>query len=706
MTSFSYVATALVLAAVLPTTLHGFQQSSFQRTTLQKSTTSSSQLFSSPVAEESITTAASSSSSSAQQQQPQQQQPPDMQAYSNGYKTVFTEISCELSSPTHGTLPSDLRGTYYKCGPAMFSAGSLLPPKNSLVKPKQPPVPDGVDSNRMVLHPFDGDGGILAITFHGDNNDSKDDNDNDDNNNNEQIPIDTKGKMTTRYRYIRTNAFTAERKKGKKLYTGMESTRSGTSNSNKIGNDLSSPFYRHHLLTGLNKVRKNTSNTRAVYFGKKLVTMWSGGLPYKLDSLGLSTDGRTQLGGVIKKEESSIGAKATIDSSKNRILFYGIDELSESQKESQLNIYEFNSKFQPIKDNDGVVKVKLPGLALIYDFSVTTNYAIFVQPMVKVNGMQYMLSKEPGKSVTLEDVPSLVHIVGRAGSTENNAGSMKTISIPFDGSPDGANLQMINAYEDENDGTIIFDAIRSSNDVDAEESSSSSISNTQWPWATTLSNFQSMSSKKSLWRYKVHPQKGFISKECMSNDQLYFGIVNSNISAQKHRYIYSAIGSMGNDIAPPQGIAKFDLDNNTQESWFPEPYEFCGEPMYAPRQQGDTTDSSASSSEEEEEEDGGYILSTLFNGRDETSELIVFKANNIKSGPIARVPIGIAIPHGNHGCFTPTNDAQWTYEEIERRAKLADKMETRGSMWNEVKSDFSGLGLRFDDMEEYFGDLM
>jgi hypothetical protein len=24
---------------------------------------------------------------------------------------------------------------------------------------------------------------------------------------------------------------------------------------------------------------------------------------------------------------------------------------------------------------------------------------------------------------------------------------------------------------------------------------------------------------------------------------------------------------------------------------------------------------------------------------------------------------------------------------------------------NEVKSDFSGLGLRFDDMEEYFGDF-
>jgi carotenoid cleavage dioxygenase-like enzyme len=47
---------------------------------------------------------------------------PDMTAFSNGYKTVFNEISCALAEPTVGALPLDLVGTYYKCGPAMFSA--------------------------------------------------------------------------------------------------------------------------------------------------------------------------------------------------------------------------------------------------------------------------------------------------------------------------------------------------------------------------------------------------------------------------------------------------------------------------------------------------------------------------------------------------------------------------------------------------------
>jgi all-trans-8'-apo-beta-carotenal 15,15'-oxygenase len=325
-----------------------------------------------------------------------------MVAYSNGYKTAYSEIPFALSSPTFGVLPPDLSGTYYRSGPAMFSAGSLPPPKNSLVRPRTPPAPDGSDPGRMVRHPFEGDGAVLAITFHGGGRPPDGDRGGGGDAGGEAAPrADTAGKATTRFRYVRTNAFTNERKRGKKLYSGMEGTRiAGGASGSIVGNDLPSPpFHRHHLLPGLNKMRKNTSNTRAVYFGRKLLSLWSGGLPYKLDALALSTDGRSQLGGVVKREDCSMGGKAAIDSKRNRILFYGIDE---EQGSSTLNLYEFNSKFQPIRDNDGVVRAKLPGLAMIHDFAVTENYAIFVQPVLKVNGMQFMISKEPGKSVSLE----------------------------------------------------------------------------------------------------------------------------------------------------------------------------------------------------------------------------------------------------------------------------------------------------------------
>ena len=99
-------------------------------------------------------------------------------------------------------------------------------------------------------------------------------------------------------------------------------------------------------------------------------------------------------------------------------------------------------------------------------------------------------------------------------------------------------------------------------------------------------------------------------------------------------------------------------------------------------------------------------MSVLLNGKSNESEIVVLRANAIEGGPIARVPLGIRVPHGLYGCFTDDPEANWSAEEIERRSKLADKMESRGNMWNEVKSDFSGLGLRLDDLEEYFGDIM
>jgi len=177
-----------------------------------------------------------------------------------------------------------------------------------------------------------------------------------------------------------------------------------------------------------------------------------------------------------------------------------------------------------------------------------------------------------------------------------------------------------------------------------------------------------------------------------------FGVINPAYSGKQHTYIYATVGALQEKVAPPQGITKINTRDKTSQVWLPKQYEFCGEPMYAPKTNADGTTASTS-------EDDGYILSILFNGKTKLSSLLVFNAQDITTGPIAKVDLGVGIPHGYHGCFTSNPESNWSYEEIERRAKLSDKMEGRGSMWNEVKSDFSGLGLRLDDIEEVLGDI-
>jgi all-trans-8'-apo-beta-carotenal 15,15'-oxygenase len=580
---------------------------------------------------------------------------PDMKAYASGYKTVFEEVPFAQCSPLSGKIPDDLRGSYYRAGPAMFSAGSIVPPNTSIVQPRQPPVPNGHDADRMVRHPFEGDGAVLGITFPGNGRDP-----------------------SVRYRYVRTVAFTNERKRGQRTYKAMDPTRAlGAAALGGVGNDLPLPALRHHLQPGRNKNRKNTSNTRTIYWGKRLLTLWEGGLPYKMDSLALSTEGSSRLGGAIERETDPFGGKMVLDSKKDRALFYGINQGS---TKSELTVYEFDAGFRLVPG--GRNTVQLPGFALINDFCATENYAVFVQPDMKVDKMQFMVSKDPGKTVSPGDGPAVVHLIPRAGSSSR---PQISVQVPVDAWSD-TNLQFCNAYEEGDQ--VIFDVIRS------DPSSLTGSKPLTWPWGTSLAEYRSAASKKSLWRYTVDTKRKSASKKQLFDDHCMFGVVNPAVSTSRHRFIYAAVGGMGSEVAPPQGLARFDCETLQADKWMPESYEFCGEPMYAPKQG------------KSDAEDAGYILSVLYNGgKTRQSELIILEASNLSAGPMARIPLGMAVPHGFFGCFTDSEEATWSDEELQRRAKLADKIESKGSIWNEVRSDFSGLGLRFDEIKETFPEL-
>ena len=508
----------------------------------------------------------------------------------------------------------------------------------------------------MVKHPYDADGGVLGVTFSGN------------------------GTATARFRYVRTVAFTKERRYGQRLYTGMDSTRElGNEIAQGLGNDIHTPMFRHHLQPGLNKNRKNLSNNRAVYWGKRLLSMWEGGQPYKLDGLALSTEGRSQLGGVLE-EKDPFGSKMVIDPVKDRALMYRV---LQDSKSSQLTVFEFNNNFRLVEegevDEEGKSSVDLPGLAILSDMAVTDNYALFVQPAVSTT-MKFMFNKEPGKAVSTENAPAMLHLVPRVGTNKDTV----SLEIPFDGVIEG-NLQFCNAYEEGN--KIIVDAIRS----DGSKKPKSSAASTEWPFVSSQKDYDEKACNKSLWRYEVDLNSRDVTKKKLSDVQCYFGGVQPSQSTKKHEHIFMAIGGLGDETAPPQGIARFDCNSGFMDSWTPKAYEFCGEPMFAPK-----VDASS--------EDDGYVLTVLFDGQAEQSELLVFESSAISAGPVCRIPLGIGIPHGLHGCFTTSEEATWSFEEIRRRSKLADKIESQGDRWNEVKSDFSGLGLRFDDMEEYFGD--
>mmetsp|Transcript_10379 Transcript_10379/g.14942 ORF Transcript_10379/g.14942 Transcript_10379/m.14942 type:complete len:683 (+) Transcript_10379:87-2135(+) len=623
---------------------------------------------------------------------------PDMEAFSNGFCTIREEIPFErvAADTIVGQIPKDLKGTYYKAGPAMFTAGSLPPPINSAVKPKNTAPLDGQDTNRMVKHPFEADGAIFAITFsHGEEDEDEPKNKSSD------LEVD----VAYRYRYVRTLGLEKERKKGTRIYDAMDATRSSGNRMNS--NDYPLPLFRHHLQPGLNKQRKNTSNTRVIHWAQKLLSLWDGGLPYKLCSLSLSTEGKSQLGKGVLQSDAALSSKFAHDAKNKRIVFYGTTS-NNIGSSSTISIYEFNSKFRLIPQVEGGEAApqewKLPEYALIQDgFALTDSWYVFIQPPVVLNQLQYMMSnKDPAKSISIDPKASAtIYLIPRGKNANKQEKMMKSFVIPLDEYGPEINVQCINAFEqEEEDGTtaVVFDLLRSDC---ATMDSPQQQQTTVWPWMKTLQDYTASCSKKSIWRYCINTAKknndGVVSKTCLSNVQSYFPTISPKVSGQRHRFIYASVGCMGNEIAPPQGIMKLDCDTQKTDVWLPELHEFCGEPMFIPREKG-TLDG---------DEQNGYLISLLFNGKTKKSEVIILSADKpLSNGPIARIPLSGGIPHGHHGYFCSSDESAWSSEQINRRAKLADKMETKGNRWNEVKSDFSGLGLRLDDFEEYFGEML
>ena len=165
-----------------------------------------------------------------------------MKSWQNGYATVQKETVEALA----GSLPLDIEGTFFRNGFGKFEIGKTS-------------RSEGI----RILHPFDADGLLSAVTM-------KD------------------GKGTYRHSFVRTKGFKLESK------TRQMSGR-GT-----FGNHKPTGWFGNFLSLGL----KNVANTSVMYWGKRLLALWEGGLPYKMEPDSLRTLQEYTFKGLLKKGDS------------------------------------------------------------------------------------------------------------------------------------------------------------------------------------------------------------------------------------------------------------------------------------------------------------------------------------------------------------------------------------------------------------------
>ncbi len=96
-------------------------------------------------------------------------------------------------------------------------------------------------------------------------------------------------------------------------------------------------------------------------------------------------------------------------------------------------------------------------------------------------------------------------------------------------------------------------------------------------------------------------------------------------------------GSVKN--APLQALIKKDMETGEEQLWSAAPRGFGGEPLFV------------SAELRREAEDDGWVLLWFYDSAGDRTELAIFNAQDITSGPVAKLKLKHHIPYGLHGSF-------------------------------------------------------
>jgi len=452
--------------------------------------------------------------------------------------------------PISGTVPKDLKGTLFRNGPGLLDIGGI-----------------------PIKHPFDGDGMVCAFTF-------------------------DQGQVYFRNRFIRTQGFVEEQAAGTILYR------------NAFGTQRPGGWWKN----AFDLQFKNVANTNVIYWGGKLLALWEGGLPYRLDPQTLETLGQDHLDGVLDEGEAFaahpwIEPHSVINQNQPCLINFQVNPgLS-----TTLSTYEFDTNFQLLRQQ----KHNLPGFSFIHDFAVTPNYYIFFQNPIKFNPIPHILGwKCAGECIKFQpEQNTRIWVIPR---DETSSEPIKQFKVKA-----GFIFHHANAFE-VNDHQLCVDSICYANLPEVDPNSD-----------FRDVNFEALDPGQ-LWRFTLNLDTATVEKELVEPRCCEFPTIHPETVGQPYRYLFMGTAHQSRGNAPLQAILKYDWQTQQRYIWSAAPRGFISEPIFVPKPNAQT-------------EDQGWVLTLIYNAVHHRSELIILEATNLQE--IARLALKYHIPYGLHGSW-------------------------------------------------------
>lgn len=342
---------------------------------------------------------------------------------------------------------------------------------------------------------------------------------------------------------------------------------------------------------------KNAANTALVWHDDRLLALWEGGEPHEVRVPELSTVGPFDYD---RRLKHPFTAHPKVDSASGEMMFFGYSALTSFV---QYSVVDATGQLQ------STTGVKLRRPVMMHDFAVTERHSIFMDlPTV------FSMAARESKGDMLQYRPELG---ARIGVLPRHAGGSEIRW--FDVAPCFV-FHTLNAYEEGDEIVLLACRMTEYPSVVAVGSSQpQSMSNPLNAVATTLH------------RWRLNLRTGGAREETVDDRSCDFPRHAEPLLGRPIRFGYAMALDNGAQL-------KFDLAAGGTSLHDHGPDRFGGEGVFVPKPGAKA-------------EDDGWLLTFVYDGPTQRSELAVIDARDFTAEPLARVQIPARVPHGFHGLW-------------------------------------------------------
>jgi carotenoid cleavage dioxygenase len=144
----------------------------------------------------------------------------------------------------------------------------------------------------------------------------------------------------------------------------------------------------------------------------------------------------------------------------------------------------------------------------------------------------------------------------------------------------------------------------------------------------------------TLDRWTIDLEAGRVREQRIDDRTQEFPRVDERILGRRHRYAYTATANLHDFLEPFGTLLEHDLRSGTTTAADLARGSQAGEPVFVP------ADAGAAEGE-------GWVLSVVYNSREDRSELVIIDASDFGGRPVATIALPQRVPFGFHGIWEP-----------------------------------------------------